>query len=63
MVYHFRIYYLIRDMETICKIADKFNTCVSVNYESWIKTDAHGAELLRETERRGFIKIRYEQNK
>ena len=55
---HFRIYYLTKDTETIRKIKDKFNTNVSVNGESIIKTDENGAALLRETEKRGFIKIR-----
>ena len=64
MDYRFRIYYLTKDTQTIRKIKDKFRTSVSVNGESWINTDAVGAELLWETERRGFIKIRhYEQNK
>lgn len=58
MGYHFRIYYLTKDTEAIRKIKDKFNTNVSVNGESKIKTDEKGAALLRETERRGFIKIR-----
>lgn len=59
---HFRIYYLTKDTEAIRKIKDKFNTNVSVNGESRIKTDEKGAALLKETERRGFIKIRsYEQ--
>lgn len=58
MACHFRIYYLTRDMAVIRKIADKFRTFVSVNYESKITTDKQGAELLFETERRGFIKIR-----
>jgi hypothetical protein len=62
MDYHFRIYYLTKDTETIRKIKERFNTNVSVNGESRIKTDENGAALLRETERRGFIKIRsYEQ--
>lgn len=62
MNYHFRIYYLTKDTEAIRKIKEKFNTNVSVNGESRIKTDEKGAALLRETERRGFIKIRsYEQ--
>lgn len=58
MDYHFRIYYLTKDTLTIRRIKDKFNTSVSVNGESMIKTDEKGAALLRETERRGFIKIR-----
>lgn len=62
MDYHFRIYYLTKDTQAIQRIKDKFNTIVSVNGESRIKTDEKGAALLRETERRGFIKIRsYEQ--
>ena len=62
MGYHFRIFYLTKDTETIRKIKERFNTNVSVNGESRIKTDEKGAALLRETERRGFIKIRsYEQ--
>lgn len=59
---HFRIYYLTKDTETIRRIKEKFNTNVSVNGESKIKTDEKGAALLKETEKRGFIKIRsYEQ--
>ena len=62
MDYHFRIYYLTKDTETIRKIKERFNTNVSVNGESRIKTDEKCAALLRETGRRGFIKIRsYEQ--
>lgn len=56
--YRFRIYYLTDSHPIIREIARKFRTQVSVNYESWIHTDDVGAELLRETERRGFIKIR-----
>jgi hypothetical protein len=58
MAYHFRIYYLTKDSLIIKKIKDKFNTCVSVNGESLIKTDEKGASLIWETEKRGFIKIR-----
>ena len=58
MDYHFRIYYLTKDTEAIRRIKEKFNTTVSVNGESRIKTDEKGAALLKETERRGFIKIR-----
>ena len=62
MDYHFRIYYLTKDTQAIRKIKDRFNTNVSVNGESRIKTDEKGAELLMETEKRGFIKIRaYDQ--
>ena len=58
MDYHFRIYYLTKDTEAIRRIKEKFNTTVSVNGESRIKTDENGAALLWETEKRGFIKIR-----
>lgn len=58
MDYHFRIYYVTKDTQIIRKIKEKFRTYVSVNGESTIRTDAEGAELIRETERRGFIKIR-----
>ena len=47
-----------KDTDKIRKIKDKFNTNVSVNGESIIRTDAKGAALIRETERRGIIKIR-----
>ena len=58
MDYHFRIYYRTKDTQIIRKIKERFRTYVSVNGESTIRTDAEGAELIRETERRGFIKIR-----
>ena len=58
MDYHFRIYYLTRDIEIIKKIKEKFSTIISVNCESEITTDEHGAFLLEETERRGIIRIR-----
>lgn len=58
MDYHFKIYYLTRDIEIIKKIKEKFSTIVSVNCESDITTDEHGAFLLEETERRGIIRIR-----
>ena len=59
MRYHFRIYYLTKDTAAIRKIKKRFGTWVSVNGESMITTDAEGAELIRETERRGFIRIRH----
>lgn len=59
MRYHFRIYYLTKDTDTIRKIKDKFRTSVSVNGESEITTDEKGKWLIEETERRGFIKIRH----
>lgn len=58
MAYRFRIYYLTKDIETIKKIKEKFNTIVSVNYESEIETDSKGKWLIEETERRGYIRIR-----
>lgn len=58
MDYHFRIYYLTKDVGVIKKIKEKFSTIVSVNGESTITTDKHGAFLLEETERRGIIRIR-----
>lgn len=56
--YHFRIYYITDDHRIIREIARKFKTQVSVNYESRIDTDEVGAGLLKETEKRGFIRIR-----
>ena len=58
MSYHFRIYYLTRNVSIINNIKNKFSTIVSVNMESYITTDDYGAFLLEETERRGFITIR-----
>ena len=58
MKHNFKIYYLTRDVELIKKIKEKFSTIVSVNCESDITTDEHGAFLLEETERRGIIRIR-----
>lgn len=63
MDYHFRIYYLTKDTQVIRRIKEKFRTSVSVNGESTIKTNAEGAELIKETERRGFIKIRSYEHK
>jgi hypothetical protein len=58
MRYYFRIYYLIPTREVIHKFKEKFNTIVSVNGESHIYTDDKGKELLFESERRKYIKIR-----
>jgi hypothetical protein len=58
MDYHFRFYYLVRDSVVIRKIKDKFRITVSVNGESNVRVNTEGAELVRELERRGFIKIR-----
>lgn len=63
MDYHFRIYYLTKDIDIIRKIKEKFSTTITVNYESYITTDRVGADLLIETEKRGFIKIRSYGNK
>ena len=57
MDYHFRIYYLTKDTITIRRIKDKFNTSVSVNGESMIKTDEKGAALLMETETPAIINV------
>lgn len=58
MNFHFRIYYLVKDSEVIRVIKNKLRTIVSVNGESWVDTDDDGAELVRELERRKFVKIR-----
>lgn len=58
MVYRFRIYHLTKDMVIIKKFKEKFGASLSVNYESYITTDEEGKELLFESERRGFIRIR-----
>lgn len=58
MDYHFRIYYLTKDIDIIRKIKEKFSTYATVNGESYITTDEQGSFLLMETERRGFIRIR-----
>lgn len=58
MDYHFRIYYLTKDTSAIRRIKERFRTTVSVNGESVFTTDAEGAGLVWETERRGFIKVR-----
>lgn len=58
MKYKIRIYYITKDITLINRIKEKFSTIVSVNGESTITTDEHGAFLLEETERRGIIRIR-----
>lgn len=58
MAYHFRIYYLVKNPVVLRKIKEKFGATISVNYESHITTDKVGADLLFETEKRGFISIR-----
>ena len=59
MHYHFKIYYLTKDTHAIRRIKERFRTTVSVNGESVFATDAAGAELVWETEKRGFIKVRH----
>lgn len=58
MRYYFRIYYLIPTREVMSKFKERFNTIVSVNGESHIYTDDKGKELLLESEKRRYIKIR-----
>ena len=58
MRYYFRIYYLIPTREVIHKFKERFSTIVSVNGEYHIYTDNKGKELLLESERRKYIKIR-----
>ena len=58
MKYKIRIYYITKYITLINRIKEKFSTIVSVNCESDITTDEHGAFLLEETERRGIIRIR-----
>ena len=55
---YFRIYYLIPKKEVMAKFKERFNCIVSVNGESHIYTDDKGKELLLESERRKYIKIR-----
>ena len=56
--YLFRIYYLVKDSQVIRAIKNKFRTDVNVNGESRVSVDGEGAEMVRELERRRFIKIR-----
>lgn len=58
MKYRIRIYYLINHSEVYRKFKERFNTIISVNGESTIYTDEVGKELIVESERRRFIKIR-----
>ena len=58
MRYYFRIYYLIPKKEVMAKFKERFNCIVSVNGESHIYTDGKGKEVLLESERRKYIKIR-----
>lgn len=57
-IYHFKIVYLVKDSKVIRAIKNKLNTTVTVNGISTFDTDAEGAELVRELERRKFITIR-----
>lgn len=58
MKYYIRIYYLISTREVKARFKERFNTTVSVNGESIIHTDEAGKELILESERRRYIKIR-----
>lgn len=58
MRYYFRIYYLIPTREVMHKFKERFGCNVSVNGESYIYTDDKGKELLLESERRKYIKVR-----
>lgn len=58
MRYYFRIYYLIPKKEVMAKFKERFNCIVSVNGESHIYTNDAGKELVLESERRKYIKIR-----
>lgn len=58
MAYHFRIYYLTSNRAVIRKFKERFNTIVSVNGESHIRTNEEGRDLLFESEKRGFIVVR-----
>lgn len=58
MRYYFRIYYLIPKKEVMAKFKERFNCIVSVNGESHIYTNDTGKELILESERRKYIKIR-----
>lgn len=55
--YHFKVYFLIRNMEVIGKFKEKFKTTVNVNYVAEIDTDEEGKKLLEESERRRFLRI------
>lgn len=58
MKHFFRIYYLVSTREVIRKFKERFNTTVSVNYESHIYTDDEGKRLIEESAKRGYIRIR-----
>jgi hypothetical protein len=58
MRYYFRIYYLIPKKEVMAKFKERFNCIVSVNGESHIYTNDVGKELILESERRKYIKVR-----
>lgn len=53
-----RIYYLTNDLSVMRKFKDRFHTIILVNGESIIYTDELGKDLILESERRRFIKIR-----
>lgn len=54
------IYWIIKDRECISLIQERFNlpTYMTVNGETEANICEEDMELLRETERRGFIQIR-----
>ena len=58
MKYYFRIYYIIPTKEVMHKFKERFSCNVSVNGESYIYTNDTGKELLLESAKRGYIKIR-----
>lgn len=57
------VYFCVSDWNIIHLIQDRFNLpkCVTINGETCQPCDikAEDMELLRETEKRGFIQIRY----
>lgn len=57
-LFKIRIYYLTNDLSVMRKFKERFNTIISVNGESVIYTDEVGKDLIVESERRRFIKIR-----
>lgn len=61
--YHFKVYFLVRNIDVINKFKEKFRTTVNVNYVADIETDEEGKRLLEESERRGFLKIRDYENR
>lgn len=58
MKHFYRIYYLVPTREVMRKFKERFNTTVTVNYESHIYTDGEGKHLIEESAKRGYIRIR-----